>query len=70
MGAILPDRAMCSPAPVETMPTMPLEFFDLPPDHPIFSSGPMFEFRSELPEAGDDPPEADVTPSGDVEEDG
>ena len=50
---------------------MPVTFYDLPPDHPIFSIGPSFVFKNDLPvAAGDDPPEADVTPSDGVEEDG
>ena len=49
---------------------MLLIYEDIPPDHPIFSTGPMFVFRSDLPEAGDDPPEADLTSEDDVEEDG
>ena len=50
---------------------MPRKFRDLPEDHPIFSIGPSFVFKNDLPpEAGDDPPEADVTPEDDVEEGG
>jgi hypothetical protein len=30
-------------------PEMPVTFEDLPPDHPIFTIGPSFVFRSELP---------------------
>lgn len=28
---------------------MPTTFYDLPPDHPIFSGGPHFVFRNEEP---------------------
>lgn len=38
----------------------------VPPDHPMFSGGPHFVFRSE-PQADDDPPEVDVTLEEDVE---
>ena len=33
---------------------MQITFYDLPPDHPIFSGGPHFVFKN-------DPPEEDVT---------
>ena len=40
---------------------MPNTFSDLPPDHPIFSIGPSFVFRNDLP--------PEITPAADEDDD-
>jgi hypothetical protein len=42
---------------------MPHTFTDLPPDHPIFSTGPSFVFRAELP-----PPPSEDEPADEESE--
>jgi hypothetical protein len=49
---------------------MPVKWGVLPADDPIFFKGLISVFANAPPEARGDPPEADVTPEDDVEEDG
>ena len=50
MIVLEPKRTMPSNRPTSrTVSAMPLTFTDLPPDHPVFTIGPSFVFRGELP---------------------
>jgi hypothetical protein len=47
---------------------MPVTWEDLPEDHPIFSTGPSFVFKNDLPPSTPDTSEGEQQPQGPVPE--